>query len=198
MLTGFAANVPTMKLVKVRDTTSRRTSVQFRMFIEVRSTNTHALLAAFDEQGRNVLQVIAGAPASIMEQGSRARDWNALTPQEQDVTIGFLRTKGSALAYQKVLTNQGRTSKEGLDIELQNMPSPILGATVANKQLDAFQEDIDTAAKRAVRLPWMETASDVRARIENQAPQEYNEQQKAKPTNRPEAPRRPVSTGQEF
>lgn len=130
----------------------------------------------------NATQIISSAPAQNfllgqlgfpmamdqITQGDKAKAWNALSPEKQEAVIGYLRQRGSAIAYQKILTNQGRTSKEGLDIELQNMPSPILGATVANKQLDAFQENIDVAAQRAVKLPWMETAKDVRARIEKQ------------------------------
>ena len=132
-----------------------------------------------DPTVNNALFSTAGFPAVMSQivQGDKAKAWNALSPDKQDAIIGYLRMKGAAIAYQKMLTNQGRTSKEGLDIELANIPSPIVGATAANKQFNAFQENIDTAAQRAVRLPWMETPQDVRARIEAQASAAYNQRQ---------------------
>jgi hypothetical protein len=132
-----------------------------------------------DPNVQNHLTNLLGMPSLMnqIEQGDRAKDWNALSPDKQQALIGYLRMKGAAIAYQKMLTNQGRTSKEGLDIELANIPSPILGASVGNQQLDAFQENINTAAQRSVRLPWMETPQDVKARIEGQAVQQYNERQ---------------------
>jgi len=47
-----------------------------------------------------------------------------------------------------------------------DMPSPIEGATVGNQKLQAFQENVDTMATRAVKLPWQETPQGVKARIE--------------------------------
>lgn len=136
-------------------------------FSQTERANVEHILS--DPNVNSMLLNAAGFPAVIsqVEQGSKARDFNALPPEKQDALVGYLRMKGAAIAYQKMLTNQGRTSKEGLDIELANIPSPILGATVANKQLDSFQQNIDTAAQRAVKLPWMDTPADVRQRIEN-------------------------------
>ena len=155
----------------------------------------HVARILSDPKVSNSIANLAGMPAvmSIIEQGARAADFNALPPDKQDALVGYLRMKNSAIAYQKMLTNQGRTSKEGLDIELANIPSPILGATVANKQLQAFQENIDVAAQRGVKLPWMETPADVRNRIENA------------PRPQPQAPQgqftapggRPVTPGQQ-
>jgi hypothetical protein len=150
-------------------------------FSKIDTANATMILA--DPQVNNFLLNEAGLPAvmSQITQGDKAKAFNALSPDKQQAVIGYLRMKGAAIAYQKMLTNQGRTSKEGLDIELANIPSPILGATVANKQLEAFQENIDTAAQRSVKLPWMESPRDVRARIEGQATQQYNQTQAAKP-----------------
>jgi hypothetical protein len=127
-----------------------------------------------------------GLPAvlSIVEQGTKARDWNALSPDKQAALVGALRMRNSALLFQKVATGMGRASKEALDIELSNMPSPIEGATVGNQKLDSFQENLDQMNKRSVKLPGMDQPADVRARIEGQAVQKYNEQQAAKPQGR--------------
>ena len=104
-----------------------------------------------------------GMPAviSMIEQGSKARDWNALSPDKQQALIGALRMKNSALLFQKVATGMGRASKEAMDIEIANMPSPIEGATVGNQKLNAFQENIDQMASRSVKLPGMDQSKDV-------------------------------------
>ena len=117
-----------------------------------------------------------GMPAviSMLEQGSKARDWNALSPDKQQALIGALRMKNSALLFQKVATGMGRASKEAMDIEIANMPSPIEGATVGNQKLNAFQENIDQMASRSVKLPGMDQSKDVKSRVEAQGVTAYN------------------------
>jgi hypothetical protein len=117
-----------------------------------------------------------GMPAviSMLEQGSKARDWNALSPDKQQALIGALRMKNSALLFQKVATGMGRASKEAMDIEIANMPSPIEGATVGNQKLQAFQENIDQMASRSVKLPGMDQSKDVKSRVEAQGVAAYN------------------------
>lgn len=106
--------------------------------------------------------------------------WNALSSDKQDAVIGYLRMKNTGLLAQKVLTGMGRASKEALDIELANMPTPNEGATVGNKKLDAWQENLDQINSRSVKLPWMETPKDVRTRVEGQATANYNAAQATK------------------
>jgi hypothetical protein len=132
---------------------------------------------------QNHLLNFAGMPSlmSMIEQGDRAKDWNALSPDKQDALMGALRMKNSALLFQKVATGMGRASKEAMDIEISNMPSPVEGATVGNKKLQSFQENIDQMAARSVKLPWMDQPQDVKARIESQATTDYNKRQAAKP-----------------
>ena len=119
--------------------------------------------------------------SSMIEQGGKASDWNRLSADKQDAVMGALRMKNSALLFQKVGRGMGRASKEAMDIEISNMPSPIEGATVGNKKLDAFQENIDQMAARSVKLPWMDQPQDVKARIEQQGVDNYNRAQAAKP-----------------
>lgn len=152
-----------------------------------RMAMTHILS---DPSMNNLLLQGAGFPAvvSMAEQSGKGRDWNALSPDKQDALIGYLRMKNTGLLAQKVLTGMGRASKEALDIELANMPSPIEGATVGNKKLDAWQQNIDQMASRTVKLPWMEQSTDVKARIEGQATQQYNLTQAGKQQGKYSAP----------
>ena len=121
----------------------------------------------------------AGMPAvmSMIEQGGTARDWNALSPDKQDAVMGALRMKNSAILFQKVTSGTGRVSDEAMQVEIANMPSPIEGATVGNKKLQAFQENIDQIAGRSVKLPFMPTPQDVKSKLEKQATDQYNEDQ---------------------
>jgi hypothetical protein len=110
----------------------------------------------------------ASLAAEITNQKQIATDWNKLTPEEQDAVTGYLRAKGSVIAFQKALTQTGRTSKEALAIEMQNLPVPLQAQNSALKQMDAFQENIDTASKGLTRVPWLPSPQEVRTTIENE------------------------------
>jgi hypothetical protein len=121
----------------------------------------------------------ASLSAEIVNQKQIAADWNKLTSEEQDAVTGYLRAKGSVIAFQKALTQTGRTSKEALAIEMQNLPSPLEASGPALKQMDAFQENIDTASKGIVRVPWLPSTQDVRQNIEGQAAKQQAQEQAA-------------------
>ena len=98
---------------------------------------------------------------------SVADQWNTLSKQEREVVIGYLRAKGSVIAYQKALSGIGRTNKEQLDIEMANLPLPMVGATVADQQMEAWQENVDRAADGFPRnLPGIKHPSDLRRELE--------------------------------
>lgn len=126
-------------------------------------------------------ELTLGVALDQVSQGEKASAWNALSPDKQAALIGALRMKNSALLFQKVSTGMGRASKEAMDIEIANMPSPIEGATVGNQKLTSFQENIDQMASRSVKLPWQERSTDVRSRVEGQAVDQYNQREAAKP-----------------
>jgi hypothetical protein len=125
-------------------------------------------------------ELTLGVALDQVSQGEKASAWNALSPDKQAALIGSLRMKNSALLFQKVSTGMGRASKEAMDIEIANMPSPIEGATVGNQKMQSFQENIDQMAARSVKLPWMDQPQDVRTRIERQATDQYNKTQAGK------------------
>jgi hypothetical protein len=96
-----------------------------------------------------------------------ASAWNKLKPEERDVVIGYLRAKSSVLAYQKALSGVGRSNKEQLELEMNNIPLPYVGATVADKQMDSWQENIDRATEGFPRnLPGIKSPSQVREETE--------------------------------
>lgn len=131
--------------------------------------------------------LIPGLVTDVIQKGENARIWNKLTVPEQNSVTGYLRSKASVIAYQKALTGTGRTNKETMEVEMNNLPEPVVGATVANPRLEAFQENIDAASKGFGRIPWMEQPKDVRARIEVSKPstQGAPQQEPNRPANVP-------------
>jgi hypothetical protein len=140
-----------------------------------RMTLITSLASQADKEGggSGIISSLTGgiAPALISQaqQGALARAWNYLTPQEQDLMTGYFRSKGSLLAFQRALTGTGRSSQMGLQLEIPNIPEPIVGSTVADKRLKAFQENIDVASKGLVRFPWIDQPEDIRKGIEKPA-----------------------------
>ena len=114
--------------------------------------------------------ILPGVFTDIVQQSGVGRVWNQLSVPEQNVVSGYLRAKAAVVAYQKALTGVGRANKETLDLEMNNLPAPTVGATVANPRLDAFQENIDTASQGFGRIPWLETPKDVKGRVEQASP----------------------------
>ena len=109
----------------------------------------------------------SGRLGDVLKNTTHSTEWNYLTPQERDAVTGYLRSKSTILAYQKALSGSSRSNKEMLDLEMNNIPDPTVGATVAGPRFDAFQENIDTASQGIGRVPWMESVRELRARIEN-------------------------------
>jgi len=127
----------------------------------------HILTDIENEKSFVLSTLTLGSLGSILGQGERAKDWNKLTSQEQDVLSGYLRAKGSVIAYTKALTGIGRTNKETMEIEMNNLPVPFVGATVANPRLDAWQENIDQATQGfPVNLPGIKSPKQVREESE--------------------------------
>jgi hypothetical protein len=103
----------------------------------------------------------------VVTNTEKASVWNKLQPEEQNLVLSYLRAKSSVIAYQKALTGIGRTNKEQLDIEMQQLPAPYVGATLANKQLDAFQENIDRASEGfPTNLPGLKSPAQIRKESE--------------------------------
>lgn len=124
----------------------------------------------------NYIPGTAGGAAQVQALQKNA-NWNKLSPELQDATIGALRAKGSVIAFQKALTETGRTSKEALEIEMSNLPTPGEGSTVANKQMDAFQENIDAASKGLTKVPWLPTPAETRQAVEQKDSHDHPGQQ---------------------
>jgi hypothetical protein len=107
----------------------------------------------------------------VITNTEKAGDWNKLKPEEQDAVLSYLRAKSSIIAYNKVLSGSARASEKQLEIEMQQLPLPYVGGTVADKQLNAFQENIDRASDGfPTNLPGLKAPGQVRQEIEGGKP----------------------------
>lgn len=87
--------------------------------------------------------ITMGAAMDMMQRGEIAKSWGELNADERAIMIGYLRAKGAMIAYNKVASGSARSNKEALEVEWQNLPAPYLGATIANDQMRAMQENLD-------------------------------------------------------
>ncbi len=105
----------------------------------------------------------------VITNTEKAGDWNALKPELQDAVLSYLRAKSSIIAYNKVLSGSARAAEKQLEIEMQQLPVPYVGASVADKQLTAFQENIDRASDGfPTNLPGIKPPSEIRREVEGQ------------------------------
>jgi hypothetical protein len=127
-----------------------------------------------------------GQVNDVVTNTEKASVWNSLSVPERQLVTSYLRAKSSVIAYQKALTGIGRTNKEQLDIEMQQLPTPYVGASVANEQLDAFQENIDRAAEGfPMNLPGLKSPAQIRKESENPKASAAPAKEPTRPSNVP-------------
>jgi hypothetical protein len=107
--------------------------------------------------------------ADIMNNIENSKAYTALTPAGKELMDGWLRANAAVPAYQKALTNIGRANKEMMDLELKNIPSPILGVDDIQRRMKAFQENIDQANNGFPKFPDVPNPRDIRSKLEGQS-----------------------------
>lgn len=105
-------------------------------------------------------------PSDWLNKLLTSENWQQLNPKAQDAVAAYIGTRGAVIAYQKAVSGSGRSNKEQLEIELQNIPNPILPVNVRNMQLSRFQENIDQAGTGLPKLVGVPSPQDIRSKIE--------------------------------
>ncbi|MBA0085989.1 MAG: hypothetical protein HRJ53_13405 [Acidobacteria bacterium Pan2503] len=104
---------------------------------------------------------------------SVASSWNALKDDEKRLLTGYLRAKMGVIAFNRALNKSSRMAEGLVMLEMKNLPLPWVGATVANEQNQAFQENIDSAGNGLpTNLPGSEHPARYRERLERMAREE--------------------------
>lgn len=97
---------------------------------------------------------------------TRSASYGSLSPQGKALVDGYYRTMAAVPAYQKALTGIGRSNKEMLELELNNIPNPTLGPGDMLRKLNAFQENIDQGVAGIPRMKGIPTTKEIRAKFE--------------------------------
>ena len=135
-LVGMGSQVTTSRELRARDNTNLTSLITKAGWGDINaaiSAGGHVEIPAVTKFGQNL-------SASL-----NAREYNELSDQAKALYRGFLGTMAAVPAYQKALTGIGRTNKEMLDLELDNIapptktPSDILGFQ------ERFQANVDRA-----------------------------------------------------
>src|SRR5579862_6324458 len=91
----------------------------------------------------------------------------ALSPQAKALVDGYIRTMAAIPSYQKALTGIGRSNKEMLDLELNNIANPSMKPQDILRKQEQFQENINRAAEGFPNnLPGLKTPDRVRHETE--------------------------------
>jgi hypothetical protein len=115
--------------------------------------------------------VVPGANyiADILKTTDKARMWNALTDKEQNVLNDYIAARTAAMMYQRAIGAITRLPESMIHLEINNLPEPYVGASVANKRFDAWQENINLASRRFPHnLPGAPHPSEVKKEVEAQ------------------------------
>jgi hypothetical protein len=93
-------------------------------------------------------------------------NWKMLPKAAQDAVIGYIGARGAVIAYQKAVSGSGRANKEQLELELQNIPNPLLPKDVRERQFDRFQQNIDQTGAGLPKMVGIERPKEIQQRIE--------------------------------
>jgi hypothetical protein len=111
-------------------------------------------------------------PTDWLNKLASSSNWGTLTDAEKDAVIAYYRAKGAIPAFVKAVTGSGRANKETMDIEMANMPDPVMPKDAAQKQLDAFQENVAQRSKSIPKLAGVESQAEIRKRVEEEGQQQ--------------------------
>ena len=121
-------------------------------------------------EGSNITIPIITAYGEHLSTLKRSEQYKALSKEGKEMYDSYLRTMSAVPAYQKALTNIGRTNKEMMELELNNIAPPTYGTTDVIRKQGQFQENIDRAAAGFPKLPGLKTTAQTRHELEASKP----------------------------
>src|SRR5882762_1905659 len=108
----------------------------------------------------------AQVPTDWLNKLLTSENWRMLPKTAQDAVIGYIGARGAVIAYQKAVSGSGRANKEQLELELQNIPNPLLPKDVREAQFDRFQQNIDQTGAGLPKMVGIERPKEIQQRIE--------------------------------
>jgi hypothetical protein len=125
----------------------------------------------------------AEVPVDFINKMYTSQTWKKLSPEAQDAVIGYVGSRGAVIAYQKAVSGSGRANKEQLELELQNIPTPLEPANVREKKFDRFQANIDQTGAGIPKLVGVDRPLEIRQKIEAEEAQKAGATHVYEPTS---------------
>jgi hypothetical protein len=97
-----------------------------------------------------------------------SEQWGHLSPEEKDALVGYTGARGAVIAYQKAVSGSGRANKEQLELELQNIPTPLEPRDVRERKFERFQANIDQTGAGLPKMVGVDRPQEIRQRIETE------------------------------
>jgi hypothetical protein len=144
-------------------------------------TNIHSILnkaGALDlnvaiGEGGNIKIPVLSSLIEGLNREVNSEAYAALSLQAKGLIDGYIRTLSAIPAYQKALTQIGRSNKETLDLELSNIPNPTMKPADIIRKQNQFQENIDRASEGfPINLPGLKSPKQVREETEGKTGEE--------------------------
>ncbi len=110
----------------------------------------------------------AQIPTDWLNKLLTSENWKMLPKTAQDAVIGYIGARGAVIAYQKAVSGSGRANKEQLELELQNIPNPLLPKDVREAQFERFQQNIDQTGAGLPKMVGIERPKEIQQRIETE------------------------------
>jgi hypothetical protein len=134
---GLTGTVSTPEDLRARDNTNLNTLMNNAGWADMSAAISHG--------GHIELPIISAFSQSLSRQ-INSRAYAELSDQGKELYDGYVRTMSAIPAYQKALTQIGRSNKEMLDLELANIAHPGMAPSDIVRKQGQFQENIDRAA----------------------------------------------------
>jgi hypothetical protein len=117
------------------------------------------------EGGKVEIPLLSGA-LEALSRFAHSTTYNSLSPQGKQLIINYRAALAAVPAYVKALTDTGRSNKEVMDLELDQIPKPVMDPRDALEQMAKFQRNIDIGMEGRVHFVDLPSTQSIREKIE--------------------------------
>jgi hypothetical protein len=131
-------------------------------------------------------------PVDFVNKLTDAAEMKHMSPAARKAVVAYISARGAVISYMKAASGSARSGgKEQLELELQNIPTPIMDKATRDAFINRFQRNIDLVGGDLPKLVGIKSLKETKEEIEKQSPQQNapqsNEPQSNTPTqNAPE------------
>jgi len=104
-------------------------------------------------------------PTGFLTELDKAAQANGLSPQGMERLNAYFNAREAMSGYQRVLTGSSRGGEKNLQLQLDVIPSPIVGKDFAGNAFNQFRENLKIAGQGLPRMKGVQNQSDVDQRF---------------------------------